>query len=312
VIIKITNFAAKIIANMDEDIKNNEERLNPLNDYLFMKYMSEKGDEVQLMAFINAVIHKTGRAKITTIRILENRLLSADIIGDKSSILDLRGEMSDGTRVNIEVQLRNAHNMDKRSLFYWSREYVEGIKAGEKYQDLPNVITINILGKGFLPTDEAHSSFHIRDDIHSECVLTDALEMHFIDMAKFRRMKQKDIVHNELHRWLTFFDKDTSNETIKKIIDMDTAIKRADEKIKVVTQDRDTLHAYRMREMAIYDYNSGMKAAREEGITIGEKNAKFAFALTLKHKGFSIEDIVEYSMLTKQEVINLFTEHGLI
>jgi hypothetical protein len=30
------------------------ERLNPLNDYLFMKYRSEKGDEEQLLAFLNA------------------------------------------------------------------------------------------------------------------------------------------------------------------------------------------------------------------------------------------------------------------
>jgi hypothetical protein len=31
------------------------ERLNPLNDFLFLKVMGEKGDEVQLLAFINAV-----------------------------------------------------------------------------------------------------------------------------------------------------------------------------------------------------------------------------------------------------------------
>ncbi|MDR0756981.1 MAG: Rpn family recombination-promoting nuclease/putative transposase, partial [Tannerella sp.] len=119
-----------------------------------------------------------------------------------------------------------------------------------------------------------------------------------------------------LHRWLTFFDKETSDETINKIINMDTAIKRANEKIQVVAQDRDALHVYHMRQMAIYDYNNGMSAAREEGeqrgIEEGEKNARFTFALTLKQKGFSVEDTVEYTGLTKEEVTNLFTEHGLI
>ncbi|MDR0756726.1 MAG: Rpn family recombination-promoting nuclease/putative transposase, partial [Tannerella sp.] len=71
---------------------------------MFMKYMSEEGDEEQLTAFLNAVLHKTGRDRISTIKILENRLLSADIIGDKSGVLDLRAEMTDGSRVNIEVQ----------------------------------------------------------------------------------------------------------------------------------------------------------------------------------------------------------------
>jgi hypothetical protein len=52
VIIKITNFAAKVRDDITEDINNNEERLNPLNDYLFMKYMSEEGDEEQLITFL--------------------------------------------------------------------------------------------------------------------------------------------------------------------------------------------------------------------------------------------------------------------
>jgi hypothetical protein len=32
------------------------ERFNPLNDFLFLKYMGEKGDEEQLLAFLNAVL----------------------------------------------------------------------------------------------------------------------------------------------------------------------------------------------------------------------------------------------------------------
>jgi hypothetical protein len=32
----------------------------------------------------------------------------------------------------------------------------------------------------------------------------------------------------------------------------------------------------------------------------------------LKNNGFSIEDAARYSGLTKEEVINLFTAHGLI
>jgi predicted transposase YdaD len=129
---------------------------------------------------------------------------------------------------------------------------------------------------------------------------------------------------------------------------MDTAIKRANEKIQVVANDREALHFYHMREMAIYDFNSGMSAARKEGIAIGEqrgkeegreegiaigeqrgeqkgiaigeqrgkeegeKNARFTFALTLKNNGFSIEDAARYSGLAREEVINLFTEHGVI
>jgi predicted transposase/invertase (TIGR01784 family) len=179
--------------------------------------------------------------------------------------------MNDGTRVNIEVQLRDVGSMDRRSLFYWSREYVEGIHAGQDYHELPRVIAINILGAEFLPLDEMHASFHLWEDSHRDYLLTDALELHFIDMVKFGRLKERDIENNLLHRWLTFFDKNANDEIIDKIIVMDTAIAKAQEKISFVAQDKEMLHAYHMREMAVLDYNSGINAARRDGIVIGEQ-----------------------------------------
>jgi DNA invertase Pin-like site-specific DNA recombinase len=90
-------------------------------------------------------------------------------------------------------------------------------------------------------------------------------------MIKFGRLKERDIENNPLHRWLTFFDKNANDETINQIIIMDTAIAKAQEKISFVSQDREMLHAYHMREMAVLDYNSGINAARRDGIAIGEQ-----------------------------------------
>jgi hypothetical protein len=40
------------------------ERLDPLNDYLFFKVMGEKGDETQLLGFLNAVLDRTGNDRL--------------------------------------------------------------------------------------------------------------------------------------------------------------------------------------------------------------------------------------------------------
>ena len=93
--------------------------------------------------------------------------------------------MQDRSRVNIEVQLRNKGNFDRRSLFYWSREYVKGIKSGQDYLDLPVVITINIIDFEFLETENYHTVFHLREDRETSLVLTDVLEIHFLDMVKY-------------------------------------------------------------------------------------------------------------------------------
>jgi predicted transposase/invertase (TIGR01784 family) len=315
--------------------KNNrnmsKERLNPLNDYLFMKYMGEEGDEEQLISFLNAVLQKTDKGTIEAVKIRENRTLSTEIIGDKSCVLDLRAVLDDGSKVNIEVQLRDVHNMDKRSLFYWGQEYTESISSGENYIKMPNVITVNILGTEFLDLDEVHASFHLREDIHNEYKLTDVLEMHFIDMVKFRRLKQKDIVNNPLHRWLAFFDRNTSEKTIKNILKMDTAIKKAHDKIMYVSQDKEALHAYRMREMAIYDYNNGIYAAKEEGkeegrkegkeegrkegkeegIAIGEARSEKKIIINLKRSGLSAKEIANIIDRTVEDVNKIIEEQGL-
>jgi predicted transposase/invertase (TIGR01784 family) len=302
------------------------ERLNPLNDYLFLKYMGEPGDEEQLLAFLNVLLHKTGREEIASLKIEACRAFSADIIGDKASILDLRAEMPDGTRVNIEVQLRRVGNMDKRSLFYWSREYARGIEAGQDYWKLPKVIAINIIDAEFIPIDEIHTCFHLCEDNHKDVMLTDTLEIHFICMSKFRQLKEIDIVSNPLHRWLAFFDKRTNKKTLKKIIKMDTGIAKAQEKIQFVLQDKVALHAYQMREMAMSDYTSGVNFAHQEGIAIGEQRgiaigeqqgiaigeqrgivigeqkALTKYVLRLASKGITVENIVELTGLSPKEV----------
>jgi predicted transposase/invertase (TIGR01784 family) len=300
-------------------------RLNPLNDFLFMKYMGEEGDEEQLLSFLNVVLHKTGNDGIVSLKILNTRL-SADIIGDKASIMDVRAEMDNGTRVNIEVQLREVGNMDKRSLFYWSREYVKGIQAGDDYIKLPRVITINLIDAELLSVDKVHTSFHLWEDDNKDYMFTDVLEIHFIDMVKFRRLKEKDIEHNGLHRWLTFFDRNTNDQTIQKIIEMDTSIGKAHDKIMHVTRDSETLRMYQMREMAMMDYTSGINSATRKGFALGEQRgiaigeqrgeqrgiaigeqrgeqrAQANYVLKLSRKGRSVEEIAELTDLPVEEV----------
>jgi hypothetical protein len=46
---------------------------------------------------------------------------------------------------------------------------------------------------------------------------------------------------------------------------MDTAIRKAEEKMAYVSGDKEALRANQMREMALSDWTSGLNHAREEG-----------------------------------------------
>jgi predicted transposase/invertase (TIGR01784 family) len=139
-------------------------------------------------------------------------------------------------------------------------------------------------------------------------------------MYKFRQLKkaEKDIVNNPLHRWLTFFSKETDEETIKKIIEMDRAIDKAHEKVAFVSRDAETLRLYNMREMALMDYVSGINHARREGVAIGEQKgiaigkqegiaigkqeALSEYVFKLARKGKSATEISELTDLPPEEV----------
>ena len=137
-------------------------------------------------------------------------------------------------------------------------------------------------------------------------MLTDALEMHFVDMFKFRRIKEPDIINNPLHRWLAFFSRETDETTMKQIIDMDKAIEKAHKKVVFVSCDAETLHVYHMRELAEMDRVCGVNYARREGMAIGEQRgeqkALSQYVFKLSQKGKSTAEISELIDLPLEEV----------
>jgi predicted transposase/invertase (TIGR01784 family) len=191
---------------------------------------------------------------------------------------------------------------------------------GDDGIDPPQVITINLIEAGQLSINEVHSSFHLREDSNKNCMLTNILEIHFIDMVKFRSLKEKDIEHNMLHRWLTFFDENTSDETIQKLIEIDASIKKAHKKIMSVAKDRDMLRLYEMHEKARYDYTSGINNATrkgKEGIAIGEQRglqkglqqAQINDVLKFFQKNKSVAEIAELTDLSVEEVNHILNSN---
>jgi len=244
-------------------------RLNPLNDYLFLKIMGERGSEIQLLGFLNAVLGRIESNKLVSVEIIENKTLSAESIGAKTSILDVRAMLFDGTKVHIEVQLRNLKNFDRRSLFYWGKEFTKGIKSGEDYAYLPTVININIIDFEFLETVKFHTVFHLKEDKESNLILTEILEIHFLNMIKWRKCDKIDIANKPLHRWLTWFDRNSPAELIEEVAKMDKAIMAANERQVYFTNDDEEIRAYEMREMALMDERARLSYATNEGITQG-------------------------------------------
>ena len=273
------------------------ERFNPLNDYLFFKVMGEKGCEVQLLGFLNAVLGHSGKEPLQSVEILENQSFITDIMSGKSCVLDVLAVLSEGTKVNIEIQLSNQRNMDRRSLYYWSKVYFESLGEGSDYRELPNVIAINIVDFNFPPEGSVHTSFKLRETLDPSLILSNALEIHFINMVKWRKEDAKDIKNNPLHRWLTWFDDRSPSDLVAKVVSMDSAIKAANERQTYVTQDDEARRVYWSRRKAEHDLISGLNYAREE--------VKIAIARNLLEEGLTIEFVQKTTGLDKETIQGL-------
>jgi len=297
-------ISSAIIYKGMENIITRSSLYDPLDDFFFYKVMGEKGDEVQLLAFINAVLGKTGDESFTSIEILEDKKLTPDVIGGKTGILDVRAVLHGNKRINVEVQLQDRYNMDRRSLFYLSREYTRWLKEGEDYIELPDIIGINIVNFNFPQTKHYHSSFHLREDTERDIILTNALEIHYINMVKYRRQRNKNL-NDPLCRWLVWFNKNSPPELIEEAVKMDSAIQTAAERMLNLTADEDVITAYNRRFMASCDRTSEINCAHSKGMEKGMKKEKILIAKNMINKGSSIEFIHEVTGLGLDKIKKL-------
>jgi predicted transposase/invertase (TIGR01784 family) len=270
-------------------------RLKPLNDFAFQKVMGETGCEPQLLSFLAAVLERTGK-KPGSVQILENRELPPDIAGAKAARLDVLARLAGGPLVNIEVQLKNEHNIGKRSLFYWSSGYVREFRQGDDYYNLLPVITINILGFGYLAVKDFHTSFHLWEDREKGYMLTDVCELHFLDMVKFRKLKAGGGYDrgNPLHRWLTWFDGGSPERQVEEVLKMDSGILMAQKKLEVIARDPELLRAYEGYEKAASDWTSSINGAK--------RDKALEVARNLKAEGLPVETIARATGLSGETI----------
>jgi len=176
--------------------------------------------------------------------------------------------------------------------------FSEGIKKGDDYKNLTKVITINIVDFEYIKIpDKFHTTFHLWEDGVKDYMLTDVVEIHFIEMEKFRKLRNKNLKEDKLQRWLSFFREDISEKELKELMDMDVDIRKAEEKIEYLSSDPKTLELYKSRERSLHERANMISSAVDETATKIAKN--------LLNMGFSIDQIAKGSELSIEKVIEL-------
>lgn len=249
--------------------------LPPKNDLVFkLLFGSDDNHSKELLKyFLNDLFQAPEGQSISNVH-LQNPQLNKQHLSDKASILDIRAQIPGIGAINIEMQLENQYNMDKRTLFYCAKMITEQLNEGDNYKKLRKTTTINLLDFDYFSHEHYHSIYHLTEKKTGN-LYPDILQLHFIEMKKFNRLLQTGKIAPDdcLAKWIEFISNEDDSQwdvmASKKPI-----IKKAVERLEIISQNPENRWDYEIRQKALKDMASMKEGAREEGKAEGREQGK--------------------------------------
>ena len=297
------------------------ERISPRVDLAFKKIFGVEENKDLLISLINSSVGAEDQVSEVT---LLNPYNPKNFKTDKLSILDIKATNQDGKRFNIEIQISDEADYDKRALYYWAKIYTEQLKVAEDYSKLSKAIGIHILNFTSIPeVKKYHNVFHITEKETGLLYFKD-LELHTIELKKFSDSSDEELadivakVKNALDMWLAFLTrndlliadnlpKELNDPYLKKAINVLSVMNFTPEEREAY---EDHLKWLRIEANTIKNYEQrGEIRGREEGIQIGEARGKaeekIEIAKKMLLKNHSISDISDLTGLSPEEISKL-------
>ena len=284
---------------------------DPTNDLLFKFVFGREERKNITLQLINDILGRDGDDAFVDLQ-FRNTEFSPEKQSDKLGRLDIFGILNDGSRIDIEMQVINRRNMEKRTLFYWSHMYLhfDTLRSGDDYGALKPAISINILRYNFLPQDNPHAAYVLYNP-KTQHRLTEDLEIHFLEIPKYKNKPVQSM--DRIEKWLAYFANKLDEKEKEELAMKDTAIKDAIQASDRYIMDDNAYREYIARESAIWDYNSDLKAnlaegraqGRAEGRAEGRMEEQERMALDMLRDNMDISLIMKYTKLSAERIAEL-------
>lgn len=255
--------------------------LSPKSDLVFKELMR---NETVRRHFISTVLD-IPLEEIKSVR-LENTFLSRRSRLEKQCILDVRMQLNDNSRINVELQIRRMEHWDKRSLFYMAKMYTDGLVSGQKYDRLKKCIVINILDFSGDEHSDYHKVYQLRDEKGRK--YSDQFEIHIIEL-------NKELTGDRMDDWIRLFRVE-SREELEMLQSKNLGVLEAVKEVREMNLSRLIKAWYEERQKDQRDRWAFEDTARNEGRAEGEargdlKRSRQAILDLLEELGNIPEDI---------------------
>ena len=275
---------------------------NLKNDVIFNSFFSRKGNEEYLIDFLQSLL----KIEITEIEIQGQVDLEKLAQNEKGGRLDLQAKLNNGIIVNIELQIKNEKNMEKRTLYYGAKTLSKEVKRGEEYNEIKQVIMINILNYEMFEYEEYVSETVIVSERHREKEIINGMKWYFIELPKFRKAQKN--MEDKLNQWLVFID-DYDKGEIEMAEKKNKTLERARVELNYLTGDAEMRRLAELREKWEMDYISAKADGFSDGREEGRKENKLEIAKQMLEDGVDIAKISKYTGLLEEEIEKLKQKH---
>ena len=279
----------------------------PTNDFFFKKIFGSAGSEKITTSLLEAIL----KIDITAIDLDKNPITEKDVLDDKLGVMDIRLEINGNIDCDVEMEMINRGNIEIRLMRYVSKIFIKGLKVGEKYVEAKDSIAILIANFELAKHKEVKkilTEYEMREKDYGNIVLTDKVKIYILELPKIERMKSED---KNLNLWIKFI-KDLevkkladNKEKDEKLEETIKEIQESKEKYEELCQDEHARYIAELREKYVEETASVRQMGYEEGLETGQEKEKKKTAKIMKDKKYSIDEIMQITELSKEEIEKL-------
>ena len=287
---------------------------------IFVRYLlgTEENKDL-LINFINAVFSEKGYPLVVSLDVINPFNIKERVIG-KETILDIKAKDSRGRIINIEVQISDERSFANRSLYYWAQNYQRQLTVTNPYTILSPVVCINLINFTIFPgLNSFHNCFQITEKDNPGYILTEHLQIHFIELKKLQFEAEKKIhFKDELEQWCYYFRNEgyLKEETMPVLLKENKVIQKAHQVYEKFVADPQKMAMIEAREKWERDNLSRMEASWirgheegiEQGIEQGIKNKSLEVTKKMLEEGAQIEMIERVTGLSRDVILKFQEE----
>lgn len=270
------------------------------NDIAFRKIFGNENKKIILISFLNAVLKLEGNSHIVEVEILNPYQLPI-IKNLKASIIDVRARDKQGNTYIVEMQVSEPDGLDKRLLYYVSKDYSQQIESGQQYPKLRPVIFIGIFDFLFTQGTKYLSHHAVCDVEDGERVIKD-MDFYFIELPKFDKTLSE--LETITDKWIYFIKEAENLDVIPENVD-DEGLRAAYNEANKHSWTKEDLDAYDYSEMRVQDERGKIELAEKKG----EDKKEVEAVLGLYENDVPISVIVKSLKLTEERVKQIIENH---